>query len=182
MDSNILDITPMLPERVLDVDLPLQIITRLLQVGQISRHAYGIGALVLSRMQEENGYSCILTRQELREAAISVDGQPVVKLNQPEIHELAWALHALQANCGLWNHVQEHRVGKGTERYNHFTERYRGEGDFDPLLKVIKHDTPIFFLWQPEHTDAVVQDVKARIAHGLQIVKWSDITTVKFAK
>ncbi len=181
MGPNVLDITPHLPERPpLDVELPLQIITRLLQVGQISRHAHGIGALVLSRMQEEDAYSCILTRQDLCDAAIMVDGEPLVKINNPEIHELAWALHALQSSCGIWNHIQEHRVGMGKVRYNHFTEKHRGEGDYEALYKIIKHDTPIFFAWLPEHAEALVEDVRQNIAHGLQIARWSNIRTVKF--
>lgn len=181
MNSNILDITPHLPEKPpLDVELPLQIITRLLQVGQISRHAHGIGALVLSRMQAAGAYHCTITRADMTDSAVTVDGQPLVKLNHPEIAELAVALHALQASCGLWNHVKEDRVGKGKVRYNHFTEQYRGEGDYDPLYKITRHDTPIHFVWLPDDADALIEEVKKNIQHGLLIARWSDIRTVKF--
>lgn len=178
--ANVLDITPHLPERpTLDVDLPLQILTRMLQIGKISRHAYGIGALALSRMQEAGEYKCVLTRQSMANAAVRIDGEPMVSIGQIEIDTLAHALHALQYNCGLWNHVQEHRVGKGTVRYNHFTEKHYGEGDYAPLYKIIKSDTPICFAWLPEHEEELVADARKVISHALEVARWADVRTTK---
>lgn len=178
--SNVLDITPHLPERPdLDVDLPLEIISRLLKVGKISRHAYGIGALVLSKMQESGAYATTITRQEMVNKAIRLDGEPMVTIGQVEIDTLAHSLHALQYNCGLWNHVQAHRVGKGTLRYNHFTEKHYGEGDYAGLYQVIKADTPIHFVWLPEQTDDVVEHVRKVISHALEVARWADVRTKK---
>lgn len=181
--SNVLDITPHLPEpAMLDIEVPLQVLTRLAQVGAISRHAHGIGALVLAYMQDNGEYSCALTRQHFTRGAVLIDDEPAVALGDPEIHELAGALHALQCYVGLWNHVQGHRVGKGKEKFNHFTESHRGEGDFAPLRKVIQHDTPIHFVWLPERVDEIIADAKDVISHKLMIAKWANIRTVKFPK
>lgn len=178
--DNILDITPHLPDRPpLDVDLPLQIVKRLGQIGAISRHAVGLGALVLSRMQQAGAYACTLTRQDLAQGFVTIDGEPFAAIRNPEIAELAAALHALQAECGIWSHVKQDRVGKGTVRYNHFTEKYRGEGDYDPLYRVIKHDTEMHFVWLPEHGDELVNEARARIEHATKMARWADIRTVK---
>lgn len=176
--TNVLDITPHLPEHpALDVDLPLAIVRRLAQVGKISRHALGIGAVALSRMQQNAKYSCELTRQDFFGTYVSLDGEPFASATNPEIHELAGALHSLQAYCGLYNHVKSDRVGKGTVRYNHFTEKYRGDGDYELLCRVLKHSTPVYFVWLPDEADELVREVKEMIEHKMLIAQWANITT-----
>ena len=178
--ADVLDITPHLPERPpLDVTIPLKIVTRMLQVGAISRHAHGIGLLAIAHMQQNGEYRCTLTREDFCYAAVAIDGEPTVCVNNPEIHELAAALHALQFNCGLWNHVLAHRAGKGKEKYNHFTEQYRGDGDFAPLYKITRHDTPIHFVWLPEREEEMIEHAREVITHKLTIAHWANIHTVK---
>ena len=179
--DNVLDITPHLPEKApLDVTIPLQIVTRMIQVGAISRHAHGVGLLALATMQEAGEYACALSRQDFVRSAVMIEGEPAVALGDPEMHELAAALHSLQFNCGLWNHVQSHRVGKGKEKYNHFTEQYRGDGDYEALYKVIRSDTPIYFTWLPERQDEIIEHAREVVNHRLMIAKWADIRNVKF--
>jgi hypothetical protein len=176
--SNVFDITPHLPDRpALDVDIPLAIAERMLQVGSISRHAFGIAALAISRMQQAGEYACVFTRQDLVGAYVMLDGAPLASVNGPEIHELAGALHALQAYCGLYNHVKQDRVGKGTVRHNHFSEKYRGDGDYEPMYRITRHDTPIYMVWLPEQADQIIADAKATIEHKMIIARWSNITT-----
>jgi hypothetical protein len=178
--DNVLDITPHLPEKApLDVTIPLQVVTRMLQVGAISRHAYGIGLLAIAYMQEDGEYACTLTRQEIARGAVMIEGEPAVALGNPEIHELAAALHALQFNCGIWNHILANRVGKGKEKYNHFTEPHRGDGSYEALYRIIKHDTPIHFCWLPERQDEIIEHARDVVEHKLMISRFSNIRTVK---
>lgn len=180
--SNVLDITPHLPEApFLDIEIPLQILTRMAQVGAISRHAHGIGALALARMQTEGQYACILTRQDFSRGAVYIDDEPAVALNNPEIHELCSALHALQYNCGIWNHNKQERVGKGKEKYNHFTEAAR-LADYEGMHKVLGSTTPIYFVWLPERQEEIIEHAREVISHKLNIAKWANIRTVKFPR
>ncbi len=177
--STVLDITKHLPGKPeLNVGVPLQILTRLHQLNKIDNVAFGVGALVLSRMQTAGRYECEITRQELVDGYISLDGEPFAAVTNPEIDELARALYALQAFCGLFNHNKPHRVGKGTERHNHFAEKYLLQGD-EALRQIIKRDTPIYFAWVPEREDEVVADVHDIISHQLRIAKWADVRNVK---
>lgn len=176
---NVFDLTSRLPERPpLDLNLLLQIAQRMSQLNKLSGTGLGIAALAISRMQAAGEYRCSLTRQELVSSHITLDGAPFASVCNPEIDELARALFALQSFCGLWNHVSEDRVGKGKSRYNHFVEKYLISGT-DPLRQVIKRDTSIHFMWIPEHADELVEEVRAAIAHQLNVAKWADVTTVK---
>lgn len=180
--SNVLDLTPHLPEPdPLDIEVPLQILTRMAQVGAISRHAHGIGALALARMQEAGVYACTMTRQDFARGAVTIDDEPAVALGNPEMHELCSALHALQYNCGIWSHIKQDRVGKGKEKYNHFTEPQRAVA-YEGMHRVITSTTPLYFVWLPERQEEIIEHAKEVIQHRLNIAKWANIRTVKFPR
>lgn len=177
--TNVLDITQHLPVKpALDVLLPLQIIKRLHQLGKLDNTGFGIAALALSRMQHNGEYRCTLTRQELVNIHIVIDGEPFACVCNPEVRELAVALFHVQAYCGLWNHTTPRRAGKVTSRYSHFTERAIMQNNDAMLSEMLQNTTPISFVWLPEHADELVNDVQTMVNHQLRMAKFADISLV----
>lgn len=178
MDSNVLDITPHLPERpALDVDLPLAIVQRLHAVNKIDSDAYHLGLIVIAKFQEVGEFRCELTRVGVQRTYTLLDGEPVGAPANSELEDFCNALRRLQHMCGIHSHIKAERVGKSS-RHNHFTEQYLHK-DPEELYKVVKSDRPIYFEWKPEDADALVEDVRQNITHSMMIARFAEIRTTK---